>query len=77
MKKIAYFDASDPFWEELGEAYQEMTLDEFVEHVTTEYPETKRDEEEDPADYEIENEDDRYVVCYRDGMTEAVIIYQK
>jgi len=79
MKKIAYLSASDSYWDELGELYQEMNLDEWVEHVKNEHTECvyKEPEEEEPADYEIENENDHYVVCYRDGMEECIIIYQK
>lgn len=79
MKKIAYLSAGDSYWEEMGELYQEMGLDEFVEHLCNEHPEAvyEEPEEEEPADYEIENENEHYVVCYRDGMDECIIIYQK
>lgn len=79
MKKIAYLSAGDSYWEEMGELYQEMGLDEWVEHLCNEHPEAayEEPEEEEPADYEIENENEHYVVCYRDGMDECIIIYQK
>lgn len=79
MKKIAYYSASEPYWEELGELYQQMDLNEFVEHVMNEHSDCVFDEPEDeePADYEIENTSDKYVLCYRDGMDEAVIIYER
>lgn len=79
MKKIAYLSAGDSYWDEMAELYQKMTLDEFVNHIRSNHHECvyEEPEEEEPADYEIVDENEHYVVCYRDGMDECIIIYQK
>ena len=78
-KLIAYYSAAEPYWEELCELYQQVDLNTFVERAMREHPECVREEPEDeePADYEIQQTSDKYILCYRDSMDEAVLIYER
>ena len=77
-KKIIIYTASDPCWDELAELWQEMELDEFVEHITNEVPDAVlSDPYDDDVDGDIMDENDHYILTVDDGMDEMVCIYEK
>lgn len=76
-KKIICYTASEPYWDELAELYEEMNLTEFVEHILNEVPDAVYPEPEECDPSYITDEDDRYIMEYCDGMDDCVTIYQK
>ena len=76
LKLIAIYDASKEFWEQLADDYQHFDFDSFVARVL-DYGSVARDEEVDEIEGEIQNENERYILTWEDGMDECVRIYQK
>ena len=76
LKLIAFYDASKGFWEQLADDYQYFDLDSFVARVL-DYGSVVRDEEVEEIEGEIQNENERYILTWEDGMDECVRIYQK
>ena len=76
LKLIAIYDAFDEFWEQLGDDYQYFDFDSFVARVKN-YPKALRDEEVEEIEGEIQNENERYILTWEDGMDECVRIYEK
>lgn len=76
-KMIAVYDAFDEFFEQLSDEYQNLDFDSFVARVKTLHPEIIRDEEADEIEGEIQNENERYILTWEDGMDECVRIYEK
>ena len=77
VKLIAIYDASDEFWEQLSDEYQNLDLCSFVARVKILHPEIIREDEAEEIEGEIQNEDECYILTWEDGMDECVRIYEK
>ena len=75
-KLIAIFDSSDDFWEQLADDYQYFDFESFVSRVKN-HPDALRDCEAEEIEGEIQNENERYILTWEDGMNEVVRIYEK
>ena len=76
LKLIAIYDASKGYWEQLADDYQNFDFDSFVARVLN-YGSAVRDEEVDEIEGEIQNENERFILTWEDGMDECVRIYEK
>ena len=76
-KRIAFYEESDDCWGKLTNEYQNMDFDAFVEYAKETYPEIIRDDEAEEIEGEVQNESDRYILTWEDGIGECVRIYEK
>ena len=77
-KKLAIITQSDEKWEPLADEYQNFDLDSFVERAKIIAPHIFYDEPEtEEIEGEIQNENERYILTWEDGMDECMRIYEK
>jgi hypothetical protein len=77
-KKLAIITQSDEKWEPLADEYQNFDLDSFVERARIIAPHIFYDEPEtEEIEGEIQNENERYILTWEDGMDECMRIYEK
>ena len=77
-KKLAIITQSDEKWEQLADEYQNFDLESFVERARIIAPHIFYDEPEtEEIEGEIQNENERYILTWEDGMDECMRIYEK
>ena len=77
-KRLAYVEKSDNCWELLAEEYQNLDLDSFVARARIIAPSIFYTEPwEDEVEGEIQDENERYILTWEDGMDEQMWIYEK
>ena len=77
-KKLAIITQSDEKWEPLADEYQNFDLESFVERARIIAPHIFYDEPEtEEIEGEIQNENERYILTWEDGMDECMRIYEK
>ena len=76
-KRVIWYSASDPAWDELAEVYHLLTLDEFVDYIRKKFPHLVHEPEDEEVVDEVQSESERYLLTWSDGMDEFVTIYER
>ena len=77
-KRLAFVEKSDESWELLADEYQNFDLDSFVSRARVIAPHIFYDEPEtEEIEGEIQNENERYILTWEDGMDECMRIYER
>jgi len=76
-KRFIWYSQSEEAWEELAEAYQRMTLDEFVEYIREHYPHLVHEPEAEEVVDDVQATSEHHLLTWSDGMDEFVTIYER
>jgi hypothetical protein len=77
-KRLAYVEKSADCWEWLAEEYQNFDLDSFVARARNIAPHIfYKEPYVEEIEGEIQNENERYILTWEDGMDECMRIYEK